>query len=122
QLVQTLAKLADEAREVAPGAPWVVYPQLGVELYAITHKGRRVRRAIDARIDRVRGVPLKTFLHGFEKVDKKMRAFKSEITTLSQNIGYVKKNREHVIIGLAKAGVPAGHALGAYHTALQRVQ
>ena len=48
-----------------------------------------------------------------------MRAFSTEVATLSQNIGYVKKNREQVVIGLVKTGAPAKQALGVYQAALQ---
>jgi hypothetical protein len=121
-LVQSLSKIVADSRTLAPNASWVCCAQLGVEHYALTHKGWRVRRALAVRLGRFQGVPFKTFLHSFDKSEAKMRAFKMEVATLSQNIGHVKKNREQVVIGLAKSGVPAGHALGAYHAALRDVQ
>lgn len=121
-LAQSLSKIVADSRTLAPSASWVCCAELGAEHYALTHKGWRVQRALSVRLGRFRGVPLKTFLHTFEKSEAKMRAFKLEVTTLSQNVGYVKKNREQVVIGLAKTGVPAGHALGAYHAALREVQ
>ncbi len=121
-LVQALRKLVLDMQQMAPHAPWVSYPQLGVEQYAITVKGHRVLRSLMVRLERFAKVPFKSFLHSFDKVATKMRAFGTEVMTLSNNIGYVRKNREHVVIGLVKTGVPAGHALGAYHSAMSHTQ
>lgn len=117
--VDAIRKLTRNARQLAPGARYVCCEQLGSELYAITHKGWRVRRQLKIRLDRFGESPLKTFLAAFDKNEAKMRAFSTDVTTLAQNIGYVKKNREQVVIGLAKVGVPPPQALGAYQAGLR---
>lgn len=118
-LMEALRKLTRNARQLAPGTSYVCCQQLGSEYYALTHKGWRVRRQLKLRLDRFAEKPLKTFLATFDKVEAKMRAFSTEISTLSKNIGYVKKNREQVVIGLAKTGAPAAQALNAYQAGLQ---
>lgn len=118
-LMQSLGKIAADSQRVAPGAGWVTCPPLGVELYAITTRGRSVLRSLAVRLERFAQAPIKSFLHAFDKTQAKMRTFGGQVTTLAQNIGYVKKNREQVIIGLVKTGAPVGHALGAYHTAMR---
>ena len=112
-------KIVNESRELAPNAQYVACERLGSERYALTHKGWRVRGQLRPRLSRFADVPLKTFLHGFDKNETKMRAFAKEVSTISKNIGYVRKNREHVVIGLAKVGTPAAQAVRAYSTALQ---
>lgn len=114
-LITRLIKISHDSLEAQPNMPWVTSAALGYECYAITKKGHRLRRALSVRAARFANVSLKGFLHSYEKTEGKMRAFGNEIKTLSNNIGYVKKNREQVVIGLAKAGVPASHALGHYH-------
>lgn len=121
-LVEQLRKILEAQQQLGPNTPWVACAALGVEHYAITMKGRRLLRALGVRIARFQGVGFKSFVHSYDKTANKMRAFGSEIATLSNNIGFVKKNREQVVIGLAKTGVPASHALGAYHAALHQVQ
>jgi hypothetical protein len=121
ELVTRLRKIVVDSQQMAPGSQWVTCRELGVEHYALTAKGHRVRRSLKVRLERFANVGFKSFLHSFDKTLTKMRTFGTEVTTLSNNIGYVKKNREQVVIGLAKVGVPAGHALGAFHTALREV-
>jgi hypothetical protein len=113
-----LAKIVADSRNLGPGAQYVACERLGSERYALTHKGWRVRAQLEIRIARFADVPLKSFLHTFDKTEAKMFAFKSEIAALSAGIGYVKKNREQVVIGLAKVGAPAAQAIGAYHSSL----
>jgi hypothetical protein len=115
---EAIRKLMRNARQLAPGVQYVCYQQLGSEYYALTHKGWRVRRQLKIRLERFGESPLKTFLAAFDKNELKMRAFSGEVGTLAQNIGYVKKNREQVVIGLAKTGVPAVQALASYKAAL----
>lgn len=112
-------KLLRNARQLPPGARYVCCEALGSEYYAVTHKGWRVRRQLKIRLDRYAEQPLKGFLAAYDKVENKMRAFSLEVETLSRNIGYVKKNRESVVIGLVKTGVPARQALDSYRMALQ---
>lgn len=108
-----LVKLASSVTQLAPGARWVFCQALGCEHYALTHKGWRVRGELKLRKERFKD--FKSFLHAFEKSEAKMLAFSNEIAALSAHVGYVKKNREQVVIGLAKTGVPANQALTAYH-------
>lgn len=117
--MEAVLKLTRNARQLAPGAVYACCEALGSEYYAITHKGWRVRRQLKIRLDRFSEAPLKTFLAKFDKTEAKMRAFSTEIATLSYNIGYVRKNREQVVIGLAKTGTPAMQALGAYQAGLR---
>ena len=121
QVVAPLAKIVKEARLLAPGVNYVCCRQLGAEHYALTHKGWRIRRSLKIRLERFGQTPFKAFLASFEKNEGKMRAFSGEVGTLSANIGYVKKNREQIVIGLAKTGAPAAQALQTYQQALQRV-
>jgi hypothetical protein len=114
-----LRKLVENSRLLAPGLGYVCCEQLGSEYYAMTHKGWRVRRQLEIRLARFAGASLKAFLAATDKVEAKMSAFSAEIATLSQNIGYVKKNREQVVIGLAKTGMPSNQALGTYQAALR---
>jgi hypothetical protein len=117
--MEAVRKLMRNARQLAPGATYTCCEPLGSEYYAITHKGFRVRRQLKLRLERFGQAPLATFLATFDKTEAKMRAFSTEIATLSQNIGYVRKNPEQVVIGLAKTGAPAAQALGAYRAGLQ---
>lgn len=118
-LVDTLTKLITNSSLLAKGAQYVACPALGSEVYALTLRGQRALRSLEVRLQRYASASLKAFLASFDKAENKMRAFSGEIATLAQNIGYVKKNREQVIIGLAKTGEPAGNALGAYHASLR---
>jgi len=113
-----MLKLMANARLLAPGVQYVCCPQLGYEYYALTSKGWSVRKQLDVRLDRFAEVPFKTFMASFDKVQAKMRAFGGEVTTLANNIGYVKKNKESVVIGLAKTGMPAAQALNAYQAGM----
>jgi len=117
--VDAVRKLTRNARQLAPGAKYVCCEQLGAEYYAITHKGWRVRRQLKIRLDRFGETSFKTFLAAFDKNEAKMRAFSTDIAQLAQNIGYVKKNREQVVIGLAKVGVPPNQALASYQAGLR---
>lgn len=117
--VEVAAKHLAATREIASGSSWVACAALGAELYALTHKGARVLRQLFVRLDRFGAASLKAFLASFEKTDAKMRAFAEEIEYLNQNIGYVRKNREQVVIGLAKMGDSAPRAVGVYYAALQ---
>ncbi len=113
-----LVKAAVEARTLAAtGTKYLACKPLGDELYAITHRGITVARALAMRFDRYRDHPLATFVKAFDKAETKMQAFGGEIATLSNNIGYVKKNPHQIVIGLAKTGQPATEALGVYHQA-----
>src|SRR5262249_43486254 len=107
-------KLAHAWRQLAPGTAWVACDKLGSELYGITHKGYRVRRKLKIRLDRYGEAPLRSFLAALDKAEAKMRAFGDEVAYINQNIGYVRKNREQVVIGLAKVGASAPQAVGAY--------
>lgn len=117
-----MAKLAALSRQVAPGARWVTCEPLGCEHYALTHKGRRVSQQLAVRLARFGESELKAFLATLDKVDAKMHAFAAEVGFLSQNIGYVRKNREQVVIGLVKTGAPPQQAIGAYRAGLQAAQ
>lgn len=120
-VMTTVRSLADKSRQVAPGMRWVTCQALGCELYALTHKGWRVRRQLKIRLERFGESSLKAFLASFDKVENKMRSFANDIGQLSQNVGYVRKNREQVVIGLMKTGVPVPQALGAYQAGMQAV-
>lgn len=116
RLMTPLMKLVVDGQLVAPEARYVCCPQLGVEHYAMTHKGWRIRRSLRVRMDRVRTTPFAKFVHVFDKSEAKMRAFSEEVRALSQGVGYVRKNREQVVIGLVKSGAPAPAALDAYRS------
>ncbi|MBS2020021.1 MAG: hypothetical protein JST00_44580 [Deltaproteobacteria bacterium] len=118
QVMAAVRTVTERARQVAPGLPWVADNKLGSELYAMTHKGWRVRRQLKIRLDRFGEASLKAFLASFEKVENKMRTFATDVGHLSQNVGYVRKNREQVVIGLIKTGAPVPKALGAYHSVM----
>lgn len=119
QVMNAVRTVTERARQVAPGLPWVADNKLGSELYAMTHKGWRVRRQLKIRLDRFAEASLKAFLASFEKVESKMRAFANDVGMLSSNVGYVRKNREQVVIGLIKTGAPVPQALGAYKAGMQ---
>jgi hypothetical protein len=114
-----LAKIASDTRSLAPRARYVCCQALGSEHYALTHKGWRARSQLELRQSRFANASLKAFLHAFDKAEQKMHAFSNEIATLSANVGYVKKNREQIVIGLAKTGGPAAQAATSYHAALR---
>jgi len=117
-----MAKLAQLSHYLAPGARWVACEALGCEYYALTHKGRSVSRQLAARLARFGESELKAFLAQLDKVEAKMRAFTADVGLLSQNIGYVRKNREQIVIGLVKVGGTAQQALHAYRAGLQAAQ
>ena len=120
QFMASARKNIEASRQVAPSVRWVCCEKLGSELYAITHKGWRVLRKLEVRLDRYAEAQLRTFLAASDKTDGKMRALADEIGYLNQNIGYVKKNREQIVIGLAKMGESAPHAIGTYHWRLEQ--
>ncbi|MDF2696037.1 MAG: hypothetical protein K0S65_4420, partial [Labilithrix sp.] len=115
----SLMKIVNDSRQLAPGAQDVACEQLGSERYALTHKGWRVRGQLKPRLARFAEVPFKSFLHTFDKTEAKMFAFGNEIAALSAGIGYVRKNRAQIVIGLAKVGGPSAQALGTYNAALR---
>lgn len=119
-LMGRVAKVIESGRSLAPEARWVACPELGSEVYALTHKGYRVLGQLEARLARFAQVPLKTFLHGFDKAEAKMFAFSNEVAALSAHVGHVKKNREQVVIGLVKAGGAVDDTIAAYKRALGR--
>lgn len=116
--VAAMRELMAKAREVAPGAGWVGCPALGSEVYALTHKGWRVRRQLKIRLERFAAAEIDEFLRAFDKVEGKMSAFAGDINALSNNVGFVRKNREQVVIGLMKTGAPIPQALAAYRAGL----
>lgn len=113
-----LSTLTNDASKLAPDARYVVCERLGSERYAITHKGLRVRGELAVRRARFAELPLGDFVRAFEKVEAKMFAFGNDIAALGANVGYVKKNREQLVIGLAKAQTPIAHTVASYRTAL----
>ncbi len=117
-----LRKLVDDARSLAPGAVYVCCETLGMERYALTHKGWRVAGQLELRLQRFADAPLKSFLHAFDKTEAKMLAFSNEIAALSAGIGYVRKNREQIVIGLAKTGGPTKQVLASYNSAMGSTQ
>lgn len=117
--MKAVMKIAEDSRQLAPGVEYVACERLGSERYALTHKGFRVNAQLLPRLSRFADVPLGSFLRTFDKSEGKMLAFAKEVATISGNIGYVRKNREQIVIGLAKVGTPAAQAVRAYSTALQ---
>ncbi len=119
--MRPLQKIYADARQLAPGARYVCDRNLGDEHYALTHLGWRVRGQLKIRLERFKDASLKAFLAAFRKAEGKMRAFATDVALLDHNVGYVRKNREQVIIGLVKTGLPPDQALGAYKQALTSV-
>lgn len=122
RLVARVVKILEDAKTLAPDARYYCCRALGAEHYALTYRGWRVRQALKLRLDRFANARFKDFLRAFDKNEAKMRAFGEEIRTLANNVGYVKKNPEQVVIGLAKIGAPAAQAIGAYHTILRETR
>lgn len=118
--LQPLIKIVADAPLLAPDTNYVCCQALGIEHYALTHKGWRIRRALRVRMERVGEMPFSKFVRMFDKNEAKMRAFSDDVRTLTSGIGYVRKNREHVVIGLAKTGAPPATALIAYRDGLDR--
>lgn len=116
-IVALIARISQQGRVVAKGARYVPCAALGIEVYAITRKAGAVARALQPRLARFAGTPLKAFLASWAKVDAKMQAFAAEIHAIDGGIGYVKKNRHQVVIGLTKAGLPSAQAVGMYTSA-----
>lgn len=129
QLRRALAVMNDQvARErllklgFTPRAtPWYACAALGDEIYALTDRGGKAQQQLALRAERYGDHPLAAFMKGFDKTEAKMATFGGEIATLSSNIGYVKKNPHQVVIGLAKAGVPAKQALHTYAANMRAV-
>lgn len=113
-----IAKIVSEAQSLAPGARYCACERLGSERYALTHKGWRVRGQLEARLERFAEAPLRSFLRTFDKAEAKMLAFSKDIAALSANV-WVRKNREHIVIGLAKVDGPREQTIDAYKSALQ---
>ncbi|HEU4727350.1 MAG TPA: hypothetical protein VFT22_05665 [Kofleriaceae bacterium] len=97
-----------------PDVQYAACEALGSEIYAITARGTRVGRELEARIARFAAQPLAAFLKAFDKAERKMEAFSDDIAQLASGIGPVKKNAHQVVIGLAKTGAPPAEALGLY--------
>ncbi|MCL2724107.1 MAG: hypothetical protein FWD69_06675 [Polyangiaceae bacterium] len=115
-----LFAIANDTLLVAPNARYVCVPALGVEGYALTQKGQRVRRSLELRLVRFGNVPFMTFLSRFEKTEEKMRAFASNVSFLYNAIVLPKqKTREQVVVGLLKSGLPAASAQHHYLEALK---
>lgn len=122
RLVARVVRILEDAKTLAPEARYYCCQALGAERYALTHKGWRVRQALELRLGRFANARFKDFLRAFDKNEAKMRAFGEEIRTFASNVGYVRKNPEQVVIGLAKIGAPAAQAIGAYHTILRETR
>lgn len=73
-------------------------------MYALTHKSWRVRRQLKTGWKRFAAAEIDRFLRAFKQVEGKMSAFAGDINALSNNVGFVRKNREQVVIGLMKTG------------------
>lgn len=116
-ILALIARLSRQSSVLASGARYVACPALGIEVYAVTGKGGAVARAIQPRLARFAGTPLKSFLASWAKVDAKMQAFADEIQAIDRGIGHVKKNRHQIVIGLAKTGLPSPKALHVYRSA-----
>jgi hypothetical protein len=117
-LERVLKVIRDARGHLGPqGGAYLPNPQLGSELYALTVKGARVGEQLALRLDRYQDAELAAFMKAYEKTDAKMAAFSGEIATLSNNIGFVKKNPHQVVIGLAKTGQTAEQAIGSYRSA-----
>jgi len=113
-----LNKMMVDRAQVADGATYVACPSLGVELYAITHRGRLARQELEHRLARFAQVPLAAFLKSFDKTDAKMQGFVNELATLSAQVPHVRKHRAQVIVGLVKSGLPTPQAVGTYREAV----
>lgn len=114
-----LQKTAGERVWVAPGAGYVPCPQVGSAIFAITARGRRVLDDLAVRAERCRDAKLKTFLAQHDKADAKLEAFCRDVRELSERVGYVRKHKAHVVVGLVKSNLPAQQAAGVYASALR---
>ncbi|HEU0030408.1 MAG TPA: hypothetical protein VFQ53_07245 [Kofleriaceae bacterium] len=114
-----LAAQLQNNRKLPPNSTYRAAPELGDELYAVTKLGLRVRAALEPRVERYADVPLSKFLQTMAKTEAKMQAFAQDVATLDANIGYVKKNRHQVVIGLVKSGAGVQGALDTYRSAFQ---
>lgn len=77
-----------------------------------------MRGQLEARLARFADVPLKSFLAPFDKAEAKMFAFSNDVAAIAAGVGYVPKNREQIVIGLAKVGVPPANAVGIYRAGI----
>jgi len=115
-------RTASERALVAPGAVYVACPAVGSGVFAITEKGRRMLGELSIRAARFAGADLKMFLARLDKADAKMLAFSREVQALSSYVGYVRKGKAHVVIGLVKADMPTQQAQSLYSSALAATQ
>jgi hypothetical protein len=115
-----LRKTASERTLVAQGAMYLPCPAVGSGVFAITHKGRRVLGELSVRIARFAGTTLRAFLAQLEKADAKMAAFSQQVEALSNHVGYVRKGKANVVIGLVKSDLPAQQVAGLYAQALSQ--
>jgi hypothetical protein len=114
-----LRRIMEDARLLEQGTNYVACASLGSEVYAITQLGMRVRAELKLRLARFGEAPFASFLKAFEKTDAKMTSLGDEIAKLSYHVGHVRKNKDQVVIGLVKSGLPANQALAAYHESMQ---
>ena len=120
--VDAFRKIMAESALLTRDTKYVACPALGVELYAITAKGRAVLVELRIRMQRIGAAPLSAFLKSFDKAHSKMQAFSQNIGFLRQNIGPVRKRPEQVVIGLVKSGLAPNVALQTYHQALHQTR
>lgn len=113
-LVDEISRATMLTSYLPPRTPGLTIPGLP-DLYAVTPRGDRAMRALNVRFQ---GKPFSEFFKGFDKSERALAAFVSDVTRLQQGIGVVPKMREQVVIGLIKSGKPPAQALGAYHAAL----
>jgi hypothetical protein len=121
RVMELAARMRAQARKLAPEARYVACEALGIEVYALTRRGARVLGALAPRLPRYHQAPVKTFLAQFDKVDLKMKAFAQEVAALRANVHGVR-HAEQMVIGLAKSGLRARDALGAYQAARDQAQ
>ncbi|MFO0659705.1 MAG: hypothetical protein U0165_07735 [Polyangiaceae bacterium] len=83
-------------------------------LFAVTQRGDRAIRAMTPKFA---GKPFFEFVKGFDKSERALAAFASDVAILNNGIGNVAKMREQVVIGLLKTGKRPDVALQAFHSA-----
>jgi hypothetical protein len=113
-----LRKAAADVALLAPEARYMPCPDTGYEVYAITKKGARLRREMSVRLARVADADFTAFTRTFDKVDAKMTALAADVETISGGVGYVRKHKGSVVVGLVKSGLPTAAALDAYGQAM----
>jgi hypothetical protein len=119
---ERIRQVAAQRSALGRGAAWVPCPELGRAVFAITARGMHVGRELGLRLDRFREAKLGTFLAQLDKADAKMAAFSQQVAATSNEVGYVRKGKAHVVVGLVKSGLPAEHAVGLYRQALAHTQ